>query len=295
MLTKTNMSLTLVSVIAGILCIVPIMFNWKYQNLGNSMFSDIEGGRSQLFDSVKYQNIVVVLAAGVALSIPMALQIIVNLFLRIESFDDERICFVILIVSLFLPDIVILLVALPGREVNLLSCMTALRYVLFFYAMFGHLWQSRIPIFRSNKIVLSHWSLNICIIMLNMASFVSGSTADILLIIGNIFCIIALLLITLICIQWLWDLHKTEFSNLTETDYSCTGYVVLTTLVAYATIAIILFNSVDSADYVYFLALKGVCATVIISIIKSIVDHKKLLTANLVSKNTKIYNFNQNF
>lgn len=230
-------------------------------------------------------ELTIVLASSAALAIPMALQFFAGFMLSIEdSIGNDGFCYIVLVFSLFFFNMLELVVAMPSEDITLIICGTGARYVLVLYGAFGHLWHSGIPPFRSKLLVGIFMLFTVGIVLSTLYSFAMGTVADVVGMVANVLYLLGVFLLTRLAFSWIRSIREVGFDKLTASDYSCTGYIVLLTIAVYAILSIILFFQIQSIQCMYYLAVIEAVLTVLLSILKSIVDQKKLLTANIVSK-----------
>lgn len=271
-------------VACSVLNFVPAIFDWRYDSSDSSALRKVHEETNPMHEIRMNAEFIIVLAASVALAIPMALQVFSSVLLSIGPLDNESVCYIVVIFSLFLSNSFILLVALPLENSTLMICATTLRYILVLYGAFGFLWHSGIPIFRSKLVISTYVIFNVGLVLSNYFCYMSGDIAAGLGIISNLLLFISVASLTFFTLKWLWNISKVDFDKLTISDYSCTGYIVLLVTSVYSIFGVILSFKLQSTNCMYYLVVIEAVFTVLFSIVKSLVDQKKLLAANIVSQ-----------
>ena len=150
--------LLVITLICSFFNFLPLLANWKFIE-GNR--ADKEDGMETLKNSM---GVIAIVTASVVTSIPMFLEVLVNA--RMSSVVmplSDRIPYIALLMSLLLPDIILLFYAFPYENVTLLICVSNCRYILLTFGAMGQLRISKLPIFCSRYVTIAVFFMQISI------------------------------------------------------------------------------------------------------------------------------------
>ena len=149
--------------ISCLLCFIPLISDLEYVGITHIYKNDSA-------ENISNSSMVIsVLVAAVAISVPMFIEVILNFFMSVNKFHWGMFPYISLVFALLIPDLLILVIAIPFESMRLLLCLSSSRYIIIAYGIFGHLWHSKLPIFQSKLIF-------ICLILLDV-SFISVTFA----------------------------------------------------------------------------------------------------------------------
>ena len=146
------------------------------------------------------QSLSSILVTSIAITVPMFFEILVRIYFTMERISESRIPYIILVLALFLPDLLILMVAIPLKSISILRCLFNLRLILSLYVILGHFWNSKLPIFKCKWIFLSALFLDVALVLANTSYFLSTNVQPLIYNIANAILTIGFLLFIYVAI-----------------------------------------------------------------------------------------------
>eukprot|EP01041_Mallomonas_annulata_P001193 gene1193-2321_t len=130
------LTLPLIAIIGAFLCIIPLIMEYEFNN------GDYEISSAPVYFSMTSISFQFSLVASIAISIPMAID---GLLSMINS-DNEAlsrgwISRALLVLTLFFPDLIILVIAIPSKDPGLMAIIFQVRAILCMYAIMSQLWE----------------------------------------------------------------------------------------------------------------------------------------------------------
>ena len=262
-------------------CCIPLLMDWEYAECkGDDGSLNQRNSLSTINNSTAFMCILV---ASIAISIPMVLEAVLNIAMSNERFTSNRLPYIFLVISLCIPDLLVLVKALPEQNFTMVICLFNMRFVLLTYAIWGHLWHSGLPIFRTKSVFVAVLLIELALVFSNLGSFTCDLEFNVLSSLGYVCSAISFTLVINILIRWILKLHHAKFSNLTTSDYCYTYYLIAYIFVAISLVILTSLLYSKSVIYLFLNTLVEIIFTVTISVLQRSVDQVNIRKSNKVS------------
>lgn len=257
------------------ICFLPAILGWDF-------IAPLQPDEDSVIAIRESRDLVMLLALCFGIAIPLLVQTMVNVVLSLKPISSLRSPFLILVLSLFVCDILMIAVALPNANMPLIVCLTDCRYIFVTYGVLGYVRNSGIPIFRSIFVVVSSVCLHASMVIWCLERFTSEGELSILNLVSNILTYIGVTSLLYISFKWLKKLYTSGFKNMSMTDAECSGYLIFYMLGLIAIIVIASLFEVRSINFIKYTTVIHALFTILVSILHRTIDQITLQTANKV-------------
>eukprot|EP01041_Mallomonas_annulata_P014768 gene14768-31379_t len=213
-----------ISVLTFFLCFLPRILNLTFY----------EGDASESQSTVpielalKSEELRLSLVISMAAATPNTIDFFLDIFHDSKIWDDGRLQRGVLLLSLWIPDVIIYFIVIPTTDVALLVCIFHLRNALITFAVLKHLMDYGSSIFRVRPTVITLFFFMMGHILITMSAFTSHYNQHLFFaFFGCLF--IAFVVLGSMVIEWLQQMMKQtihDISDLSTSDLNINVFLI---------------------------------------------------------------------